>query len=251
MKQPILVFGGTREGTCLAEKLPSYGYDVTVSVATDYGALMLEGLKAEVKIGRLDINGMAALMNSKPFGWVIDATHPYAAQVTKNIQAAAQQAKLPYLRLLRPEGEHQTNETSVSTPQEAAKVLLNRPGNILLTTGSKDLEAFTLLPDYKERVWVRILASEPSLHQALELGYPPNHIVAMHGPFSKELNIALLHQFEIKTMVTKRSGRAGGYQEKADAARETGAELIIIDRPVEERGKSLEEILAQFGGDTP
>lgn len=246
MSTPVLIFGGTSEGTRLAEILPKRGYDVTVSVATEYGALMLNGLGVKVKTGRLDVDGMARLMESQPFQSVIDATHPYAAEVTENIKAAAARAGLPCQRLLRPEGQGEPGCTTVSTPQAAAEALAERPGNILLTTGSKDLAAFTALPDYPQRVWVRILASEASLHQAISLGYPPNHIIAMHGPFSKELNVALLHQFHIKTMVTKRSGKAGGFWEKVEAAREAGAELLVIERPVRESGLSLEEILTQY-----
>lgn len=246
MNKPVLIFGGTSEGTRLAESLPKRGYEVTVSVATEYGALMLEGLDVRVETGRLDVDGMVQLMEKKNYLSVIDATHPYAAEVTENIKAAAVRAGLPYQRLLRPTEQEESGCLTVPTPQAAAETLLGRSGNILLTTGSKDLAAFTVLPDYIQRVWVRILASEASLHQALSLGYPPNHIIAMHGPFTKELNVALLRQFQIKTMVTKRSGRAGGFQEKVEAAQEAGAELLIIDRPVRESGLSLEEILGQY-----
>lgn len=244
MSGRILVFGGTSEGVALARALPELGCDVTVCVATDYGALMLKDCPVRILTGRLDAAQMAELM--RDCSCVIDATHPYAVQVTANIKAAAEQTGVPYYRLLRPEGSGPEKQwLTASTPEEAAQVLQARPGNVLLTTGSKDLAAFTALPDYQERVWVRILASEASLHQALSLGYPPNHIIAMHGPFSKELNAALLRQFHIHTLVTKRSGRAGGFWEKAEAAEETGAALLVIDRPVQEQGMSLPEIVQQ------
>lgn len=246
MNRKLLLFGGTSEGVELARALAQGGWEVTVSVATDYGALMLEGLPVQVLTGRLDAQQMEKLMQSGGFCGVIDATHPYAAEVTVNIRAAAKEAGLPCDRVLRPEGEAEGDWILVPTPQAAAERLKSLPGNVLLTTGSKELAAFTALPDYKERVWVRILASEASLHQAISLGYPPNHIIAMHGPFSKELNVALLRQFTIETTVTKRSGRAGGFREKAEAARETGGRLLVIDRPVQETGLSVEALLKKF-----
>lgn len=241
-----LIFGGTREGVDLARALSQAGHEVTVSVATDYGALMLEGLPIRILTGRMDVSAMRQEMERGGYSHILDATHPYAAEVTKTIRAAAEQVGLPYERILRPDSQAEGECLEAATPTEAAQRLQALPGNILLTTGSKDLAIFSTLPDYQERVWVRILASEASLHQALSLGYPPNHIIAMHGPFSTELNIALLRQFSICTLVTKRSGRAGGFQEKAEAAKRAGARLLVIDRPQQETGLTLEQAIEKY-----
>ncbi len=242
----LLIFGGTSEGVALAQALPSFGHTVTVSVATEYGALMLDGTEVTVLTGRLTADEMTALMEREGFEAVIDATHPYAAEVTENIRRAAKQAQICYERLLRPEGQEDSSCITVESPEAAAECLKHCPGNILLTTGSKDLPIFAAIPDYQERIWVRILASESSLHQAFSLGYPPNHIIAMHGPFSTDLNLALLRQFDIKTMVTKRSGKAGGFQEKLEAAKLAGAALMVIERPVKEQGFSIQELLEKY-----
>lgn len=245
MRGRLLVFGGTSEGTELARQLPALGWQVTVCVATDYGAELLQGCAVEVRTGRLDEAAMTALMR-EGFSAVIDATHPYAVEVTRSVRSAAKRAGLPCIRLLREDTSCEDTLLTVPTAQAAAELLRKRSGNILLTTGSKDLAVYTTLPDYRERIWVRILASEASLHLALGLGYPARHIIAMHGPFSAELNAALLRQFDIRTMVTKRSGISGGFAEKVQAARETGTELIVIDRPVQEQGMSLEEVMRLF-----
>ncbi|MCD8354889.1 MAG: precorrin-6A reductase [Clostridiales bacterium] len=251
MSGELLIFGGTSEGAELARLLPKRGYRVTVSVATDYGALMLADCAADVRVGRLDTAEMAELMGSRPFLAVIDATHPYADRATENIRAAAEKVGLSYRRLLRPEGQEKPGWLTAANAQEAAQRLNTLPGNVLLTTGSKDLAAFTAVEGYQQRLWVRILASEESLHQALSLEYPPNHIIAMHGPFSKELNLALLRQFHIQTLVTKRSGKAGGFCEKVEAAQEVGAALLVIQRPSRETGLTMEELLTEFKGETP
>ena len=63
----------------------------------------------------------------------------------------------------------------------------------------------------------------------------------MQGPFSKELNVALLKQYHIKTLVTKDTGGYGGFREKAEAAREAGCALLVVERPRAETGLTLEE----------
>lgn len=240
----VLLFGGTSEGAELARRLPRPGLALTVSVATDYGAELLEGLPVQVLRGRLDAEQMAALMQD--YDAVIDATHPYAVEVSENVRAAAERVGIPCHRLLRADENAAGDWTEVPDAETAAKVLQTLPGNVLLTTGSKDLAAYTALPDYRERLWVRILPSEESLRHALSLGVPAKHIIAIHGPFSEELNTALLRQFDIKVLVTKRSGRAGGFAEKVRAARGTGTALVVLARPTEERGETLEEIITHF-----
>ena len=122
------------------------------------------------------------------------------------------------------------------------------PGNILLTTGSKDLAAFAALSDFSGRVWARVLPSIDSLSHALSLGFPAAHIICMQGPFSQELNAATLQQIGAKTLVTKDTGRAGGFAEKAEAAKQAGAKLLVIRRPTVETGLTLEEMLKKYTG---
>lgn len=242
----VLIFGGTAEGVLLAEKLPAMGWEVTLSVATKYGALMLRELPVRVLAGRLDRDGMVKLLREGGFSQVIDATHPYAVEVSANLAAAAAAVGLRPLRLLRPAGETEPDWRLVPSPHAAADELNRVEGNLLLTTGSKDLAAFTAVRDYQKRLWIRVLPSVASLNAAFSLGYPPDHIIAMHGPFSEELNLALLRQFAIRAVVSKRSGSRGGFWEKASAARKAGALFVVIDRPVREAGLSLEEVLSRL-----
>ena len=87
---------------------------------------------------------------------------------------------------------------------------------------------------------------EKSIANADSLGIPLDHIIAMKGPFSKELNCAIIRQFDIKVLVTKASGKSGGFWEKVEAASECGAELIVIRRPVEEEGLNIAEAKAEL-----
>ena len=118
-------------------------------------------------------------------------------------------------------------------------------GAALITTGSKELAAFTQIPDYKERLYLRVLPAVGSIQTCLAFGFPAKRIIAMQGPFSKELNVALMRQFAIKILVTKESGREGGFPEKREAARELGVQLIVLRRP-EEEGFSMTEIVPRI-----
>ena len=234
----VLLFGGTSEGRELACWLRSRAIPATICVATEYGETLLpSGMDAHV--GRMDQGAMEQLMGCG-YSLVIDATHPYAAEVTKNIHRAAQAAGLPYLRLLR-QSDGEDNCHKAESMAAAAQMLASLPGNVLLTTGSKELHHFAV-PDLRERCFPRVLPMVDSLQRCLSLGFPPAHIVCMQGPFSKELNIALLRQFKIQTLVTKDTGGYGGFREKADAARETGATLLVVERPEQESGMAMEEI---------
>jgi precorrin-6x reductase len=250
----LLVFGGTTEGRELASALSGLGFAVTVSVATEYGERLLEGIgNIECRVGRLTEPEMAALMSAGGCCAVIDATHPYAVEAGENIRRAAERAGVRYFRLARPSQHdfHGAETVFAASPEEAAKLLERRPGNILLTTGSKDLKAYTGLPDFRERVWSRVLPSLDSLAKCLELGFPPSHVICMQGPFSKELNAALLRQLHIGVMVTKDTGAEGGFAEKAEAAAEAGAALLVVRRRAAVEGLKMGELLDALRREAP
>lgn len=235
----IFLFGGTAEGHLLAERLAEAGNFVTCAVATEYGQAVLEPRdNLTVLVGRLTAGEMAERLEG--FDVVVDATHPYADKVSENIRAAAAETATPYYRLLRPREEAE-DVLWADSPADAAAKLQNLPGNVLLTTGSKELDCYAV-PGLRERVFPRVLPAPDSLNRCLELGFPPAHIICMQGPFSKELNTAMMEQFNISVMVTKASGGTGGFWEKAAAARDVGAALLVIDRPCRETGLSLEEM---------
>ncbi|MBM6869454.1 precorrin-6A reductase [Pseudoflavonifractor phocaeensis] len=235
----VLIFGGTAEGRILAEWLVRRGDRPTVCVATEYGAeLMTPCPGLTVHAGRMEQGEMEGRMEARPFSCVIDATHPYAVAVTENIKRAAAAVGLPYYRLLRSsDGEdlcHKAEDMAT-----AARMLHKLPGNVLLTTGSKELHQFAQ-PGLVERCYPRVLPTVESLERCLALGFPPAHVICMQGPFSRALNEAMLRQFHIRTLVTKDSGSYGGFREKADAAAACGCALLVVERPRREAGLDLE-----------
>lgn len=234
----ILIFGGTTEGRLLAQRLSGTGNRVTVSVATPLGAEELKGISGvTVLVGRRDREEMAALLAG--FDRCVDATHPYAVEASGNIRAACEAAGVPLRRLLREESGAVSALWADSAAQ-AARLLLGTKGNILLTTGAKELANFGALP--AERLFPRILPVVESILACQKLGIPTRNIIAMHGPFSRELNEAVIRQYNIRYLVTKDGGTAGGFLEKAAAAQAAGAELVVIRRP-REQGEDLDAVL--------
>lgn len=235
----LIIFGGTTEGRELSERMAAAGAQVTVCVATEYGGeTQPAGEHLAVRIGPMTAAEKQALLSGADL--CVDATHPYAAHITSSVREACEAAGIPYRRLLRSES---TVEGAVifDTVEEAAAYLQERDGNILLTTGAKELPAFASLDP--ARLYPRVLASHAALDACEAIGVPRKNIIAMQGPFSQELNEAILRQFEIRYLVTKDGGAPGGFPEKAAAAKTTGAELILLRRP-EETGNTYEDILA-------
>lgn len=238
----VLLFGGTTEGRELAIWLREQGIDALTCVASQYGSELLpEDVPSH--IGRLDQGAMEELMEGG-FTHVVDATHPYASLVTETIQAACRSRGLPLLRLVR-DGDVEGQWQCAQNPAHAAQLLLSMPGNVLLTTGSKELNAFAL-PGLRERCYPRVLPSLASLSRCLELAFPAKQVICMQGPFTKELNVALMRQYQIATLVTKATGTAGGFWEKVEAAQTAGAALLVIGRPTHEAGLSLPQIQTQI-----
>ena len=239
----VLLFGGTGEGRALAEWLLAEGIPHTVCVATEYGETLLPP-GAEARVGRMEQAEMEELMRAGGYALAVDATHPYAVAVTENIRSAAEAAGLPCLRLVR-QAAGEEGCLRAADMAAAAQRLKELPGNVLLTTGSKELHHFAV-PGLAERCYPRVLPMLDSLERCLTLGFPPKNIICMQGPFSKELNVALLRQYRIKTLVTKDTGGYGGFREKAEAAREAGCALLVVERPGAEDGLTLEQIQAEI-----
>ena len=239
----VLLFAGTSEGRTIAQALDSLPVEYTVFVATDYGKEVLPPqLCRNIHSGRLNESEMRQLLQGQPADLVIDATHPYAVEVSQNLQGACQDTKTPYLRVLR-EREIQPGCECFSHIDQIVERLNQMTGNVLLTTGSKALQEFTRVKDYQSRLYPRVLPAIESLQICQQLKIPQSHVIAMQGPFSKELNEALLRQFSIAALVTKDSGKAGGFAEKISAARSVGVPALVLERSSREDGVSLTDTL--------
>ncbi|MDO5141930.1 MAG: precorrin-6A reductase [Eubacteriales bacterium] len=236
----LVVFSGTSEGHALCRCLSAWSVAAEVYVATAYGAAVMEPMPGiTVHEGRLDAAQIADRLDADTL--LVDATHPYATAVTANLRAACARTGARYERLLRPPVQA---AGAITVPNTAAAVawLDAHPGKVLLTTGSKELEAYTAVADWRERLYPRVLPSVAVLEKCVSLGFAGSHIIAMQGPFSEEMNAALLRQTGATILVTKDTGASGGFAQKLAAARQTGATALVVSRPVEETGRTLEEM---------
>lgn len=245
----ILVFAGTTEGIQICKLLARSGIDTCACVATEYGSLSYE--KSEylsVHAGRLNEEEMERFMAQVQPELVLDATHPYAAEVTQNIRRACEASGYPYERILREKGNYSKDAVYVEDTEAAVAFLRGTQGNILLTTGSKELAKYTVLPDYQERLYARVLSLPSVMETCSTYGIMGRHLIGMQGPFSKEMNEAMLRQFECSYLVTKDTGKAGGFQEKMEAAYACGAVPVVIGRPLAEEGMSVAEAKRMLAG---
>ena len=240
----ICVFGGTTEGRELVEFLNAQPCEVTACVATEYGqALLPEAERLTVSARRLPADEIKALLTDRHFDLVIDATHPYAASITESVARACAETGTEYLRLLREESDKVSDFTCVLNAEAAALFLSKTDGNILLTTGSKDLKTYSKVKDFTDRAYARVLPLDASLALCREAGVQPSHILAMQGPFSEEMDTAMLRAVSAKWLVTKDGGEAGGFAAKVAAARKAGANVLVIGRPKQREGKSFSQVL--------
>ena len=221
----IIIFSGTTEGRNLSELMAAAGIAHTVSVATDYGKLVMKAHpKVKIQEGRLSKEAMSEFLRKESFDIVIDATHPYAVEVTRTIKSCvagmkADGLEVTYLRLKRSiQASEETGLRFFDSNEACAEALKEIKGNILLTTGSKELSVYTASEEVKKRLYVRVLPGMESLEICRREGILPQQILALQGPFSEELNDALIHQYGIKCMVTKQGGITGGFLEKKEAA---------------------------------
>jgi precorrin-6x reductase len=233
----IIAFGGTTEGRKLYEFLRERAVPALTCVATEYGAQQLSG--PGVMTGRLGKAEMRELIGYHRPALVIDATHPYAVDASANVKSACRDEGAEYLRVLR-----DSSEAGGAFPSLDGLIsrLAAAEGQAFVTLGVNHARALTALPDYKERLWLRILPSVDGLGQCLRLGYPAKRIICMQGPFSKELNLAMFKASGAKILVTKESGGAGGFKEKMEAAWESGMDSFVLGRPAD-NGVSLNKAL--------
>lgn len=240
----ILLFAGTTEGRNLAEFLEKNQIPTEVCVATQYGETLLEeGKYLHVHAGRLDETEMEQQIQKQQITLVIDATHPYAVIVSQNIRRACSRTGTEYIRLARKETDASWKQEmedviEVASVAEAAAFLAKKEGRIFAATGSKELSAYQVIPDYQDRVVARVLSTPEAVSECAMLGFSGKNLICMQGPFTEDLNVAMIRQAQASWMVTKESGKAGGFLEKLRAAKKAGAKLVVIKRP----GERSEEI---------
>jgi precorrin-6A/cobalt-precorrin-6A reductase len=256
----ILIIAGTADARQIIAKLSSEPIALHATVTTDLGSEYLSlypGLM--IHQGVLDHRGMLELFRLVQPSVVIDASHPFAKEASGNAMAACRDSKIRYLRFEREATAPAETDMDIiwaADFEQAAAKTEAIPGNALLTVGSNHLESFARgVEDYRERLFVRVLPVKKAIEKCAGLGFAASRIIAMQGPFSIEMNLALLRHCHAGLLVTKESGAAGGNREKLAAAGKLKIPVIMVRRPqmdygwvlrsVEGVARAVREILAK------
>jgi precorrin-6Y C5,15-methyltransferase (decarboxylating) len=215
----------------LADILKKWDVPAVVCTATEFGgALIDEGGSVKVSSDRLGEDGLRRLIEGCTL--VVDATHPYSVNMTRKIVEECARCGREYVRIERPVGMQDADGIIEAADMAAAVEYLNgAAGNIFVTTGSRELHAFTAMEGWRDRVYARVLSSPSVAQSCAEMGFEGKNIFLMQGPFCEELNYGMMKQIDAEYLVTKDSGDWGGFGEKLRAAKRAGVKVIVVGRP--------------------
>lgn len=241
----IWLIGGTSESRELAQVLAESNISCLVSVTTETArSLYPDDPRIQIWVGQIEATGIKNFFQAQAIAAILDASHPFAVEISQLAIAAAAECQLPYLRYERPNNSPVTNSIPNESNQFSSSSIIYLDSfqtlvtgdyltghRVLLTIGYRHLSLF--LPWQKHcTLFTRILPSTPALQAAFDAGFTPDRIMAMRPPLTLELERSLLSHWHISMIVTKASGKAGGEAIKRQLAAELNLQLIIIKRPV-------------------
>ena len=237
----LWLIGGTVESSQLAAAIARSHLPCTISVTTETARSLYPDVPyLQVWVGTLDLPGMAQFLQAQEIVAVLDASHPFAVDVSRNAIAVCTQYQIPYLRYQRPSlevecgigGEWENSQKIIHFGSISNLVTGDylQGERVLLTLGYKALPLFR---PWQERstLFARILPATTSIEAAKAAGFKPDRLFAMRPPISADLERALWRHWQISMVVTKASGASGGEDIKRMVADELGVSLVIIDPP--------------------
>lgn len=226
----IWLIGGTGESAELARSLVASGIPCTVSVTTvSAQSLYPDTSLLRVWVGRLTVDELPVFLHRESIGAILDASHPFAVEISRLAIATAQEFSLPYLRFERPMLTPQSKDFSYTLDSLLGSDVLDSQ-RVLLTLGYRWLEKFRPW-QLRATLFARILPSPEALAAALAAGFTPDRLIALRPPISADLERALWQQWQITCVVTKASGTSGGEAIKRQLAQVLGVSLVVLERP--------------------
>ncbi|GBE01768.1 precorrin-6A reductase [bacterium BMS3Bbin06] len=228
---PVLILGGTTEAMRVGRAVRRQTEDFFISTATEYGyELFMEEFGERVIKGRFSEETLKEFISGKGITTIIDCTHPYAEVITELAGKVSAASGTGYVSMVRNTGpgdiDYERGIRVGSVREAAEKIKETGLATPFFTTGSKDLDFIEVLEG--RDVFVRVLPFEESIKRCVEKGINRKNIIAMQGPFSRELDIALIKQYGFDVIVTKNTGREGGFFEKVKAAEICGIWVVIV-----------------------
>jgi precorrin-6A/cobalt-precorrin-6A reductase len=210
----ILVLGGTSTTHQVMTELEEAGERLLlISVATDYGLQEFAArYPGRVIHTRFNPESLAHFIAERAITRIIDTTHPHAREISAIAQQVAEECAITYESWVRPVAELEAEPGIVicAGADEASAYLQNSPHQGILFS------------------YARVLPFEDSIAKCVAAGFDRSRIIALQGPFSTAFNAALCREYRIDCMVTKNSGEGSGFEEKREACRELGIELVVI-----------------------
>ena len=226
----ILVLAGTIDGRQIAEALTKNNYKCIVSVFGENAVSLIEG--QNVVSGGMNYNEMLKFFDENKITTVVDATHPFATDVSQNAILACKDVNINYIRFERDSiNNNYSNITLFSSHQEVIDKLNQTNENIFLTIGTKSLDLYTKWINDLNRLTARVLSDTKSVQKCVDLGLNPKQIIAVCGAFSAKFNHQMFLEFGANVIVTKESGTVGGVLEKIEAAKMLNIPIYIVKRP--------------------
>jgi len=225
----ILILGGTAEAQRIAADLAARGANVLTSLAGRVKSP--KAIPGAVRIGGFGgAAGLEIFLRTRHVAAVIDATHPFAAQISRNARIACDAAEVPRVQVRRAPWARTAGDNWIETETvaEAAARLPEIGSRAFLTVGVGELEPFRNLAD----VWCLVRVVDPPAQPLLD---GPHLTLAARGPFAETDERALLQEHRIDVIVTKHAGGAATYG-KIAAARSLGIPVLMVRRPPAEPG---------------
>lgn len=225
---------GTSEGKKIVSMLNEFTEDLFISTATKYGGELLESYKYKVlNSSPLNLEQIIEVIKIHNINIFIDASHPYALEVTKNVVKACEVCKIPYIRYERPSVVEKYDSyeklMQVETYGDIYECVKNIKGNILNTSGSRNMDKILNL-GLENRIIHRVLPSLKVMEECFNLGVKVEDLIAIKGPISYDLNLSFIREYDAKVIIMKDSGVEGGTEEKLEAAMAAGIWAIVIKR---------------------
>lgn len=235
----LLILGGTGEAADLADAaVERFGGRVDVTTSLAGATRHPRALAGHMRTGGFGgAEGLRKYLAESGTTMVVDATHPFAAQITAAAREACDLAQVPRLILARPEWEAGPRDRWIwaDDARAAAKAVPDLGARVFLTLGRRDLEPFAALKD----CWFLIRVVEMPAEPLPVTG--DFEVIAARGPFTPESERELMAAHRIEVLVAKASGGAATGA-KLKAAREFGIPVVLLRRPAREPGECVTAI---------
>lgn len=231
--QRIWLIGGTQESAELARAIAANNMPCLITITTESARCLYPiAPNLSIWVGRLTPLSLPEFLQQHRITAIVDASHPFAVEISHLAIAIAAQQSIPYLRYERPVLETATSQHSILVPSFQALLASDWLANqrVLLTVGYRPLALFQPWQE-TATLFARILPSLTALEAAIAAGFTLDRLIALRPPISAAIERALWQQWQISMVVTKASGRAGGEDVKRQVADELGVKLIAIARP--------------------